>query len=126
VAYNMSSLMYLYAHQLFPYVLYIFTYFLYVGSLPDEIYTIINKISAKKSPGHDLIMNYIVKNLTRKAIIFLSHLYNAILRLSFFPSTWKHSIVVLILKPNKPPENPASYRPISLLPTLSKIFEKFS
>ena len=91
---------------------------------PDEINTIIKNISVKKSPGHDLITNYIVKNLPRKAIVYLSHLYNAILRLSFFPDSWKHSIVILILKPNKPPETPASYRPISLLPTFSKIFEK--
>jgi hypothetical protein len=55
--------------------------------------------------------------------VYLSHLYNAILRLSFFPNSWKHSIVIFILKPNKPPENPASYRPISLLSTFSKIFE---
>jgi len=88
---------------------------------PDEINTIIKNIPAKKSPGH-LITNYIVKNLPRKAIVYISHLYNAILRLSFFPNSWKHSIVILILKPNKPPENPASYRPISLLPTFSKIF----
>ncbi|KAL4121711.1 hypothetical protein QTP88_014171 [Uroleucon formosanum] len=91
---------------------------------PDEINTIIKKILTKKSPGHDLITNYIVKNLPRKAIVYISHLYNAILRLSFFPNTWKHSIVILILKPNKPPENPASYRSISLLATFSKIIEK--
>jgi hypothetical protein len=91
---------------------------------PNEINTIIKKMPAKKFPGHDLITNYIVKNLPRKAIVYLSHLYNAILRLSFFPKTWKHSIVILILNPNKPPDNPASYRPISLLPTFSKIFEK--
>jgi hypothetical protein len=91
---------------------------------PDEINTIIKKLLAKKSPGHDLITNYKVKSLPRKAIVYLSHLYNAILRLSFFPNTWKHSVVILILKANKPPENPVSYRPISLLPTFSKIFEK--
>jgi len=59
---------------------------------PDEINTIIKNIPAKKSPGHDLITNYIVKNLPRKAIVYLSNLYNAILRLSFFTNSWKHSI----------------------------------
>lgn len=76
---------------------------------PDEINTIIKSIPVKKFPGHDLITDYIVKSLPRKAIVYLSHLYNAILRLFFFPSSWKHSIVILIIKPNKP-ENPASYR----------------
>jgi hypothetical protein len=91
---------------------------------PEEINNIIKNIPTKKSPGHGLTTNFIVKNLPRKVIIYLSHLFNALFRLSYFPKTWKHSIIILILKPNKPPENPESYRPISLLPTLSKIFEK--
>lgn len=91
---------------------------------PEEINNVIKKIPIKKSPGNDLITNFIVKNLPRKVIIYLSHLFNALLRLSYFPGAWKHSIIILILKPNKPPENPESYRPISLLPTISKIFEK--
>ncbi|CAI6366776.1 unnamed protein product [Macrosiphum euphorbiae] len=46
------------------------------------------------------------------------------LRLSYFPLTWKFSEIILIPKPNKPPDKVTSYRPISLLPTLSKVFEK--
>jgi len=34
------------------------------------------------------------------------------------------SQVIPILKPGKPPEEVQSYRPISLLPVLSKVFEK--
>uniref|UniRef100_A0A2S2PX36 Putative RNA-directed DNA polymerase n=1 Tax=Sipha flava TaxID=143950 RepID=A0A2S2PX36_9HEMI len=45
------------------------------------------------------------------------------LRLSYFPLTWKFSIVILIHKPHKPKHLTFSYRPISL-PTLGKIFEK--
>ena len=45
-------------------------------------------------------------------------------RLSYYPLTWKFSEIILIPKPNKPPESATSYRPISLLPTLSKVFEK--
>jgi len=30
----------------------------------------------------------------------------------------------MLLKPEKPPEHVTSYRPISLLPSLSKLFEK--
>jgi len=45
-------------------------------------------------------------------------------RLSYYPLTWKFSEIILIPKPNKPPESVTSYRPISLLPTLSKVFEK--
>lgn len=56
-------------------------------------------------------------------ILYLSHIYNVALRLSYFPTTWKSSVIVTVLKPGKSPENP-SYKPISLLPVLGKILEK--
>jgi hypothetical protein len=40
------------------------------------------------------------------------------------PGQWKVSQIVTILKPGKPAEDVKSYRPISLLPVLSKVFEK--
>jgi len=43
------------------------------------------------------------------------------LSLSFI---WKSSIVILILKPGKPTNFATSYRPISLLPVIGKLFEK--
>ncbi|GBL57509.1 putative RNA-directed DNA polymerase from transposon BS [Araneus ventricosus] len=41
-----------------------------------------------------------------------------------FPNCWKTARVQPILKPGKDPTHPVSYRPISLLPTLSKLGEK--
>ncbi|XP_034252584.1 uncharacterized protein LOC117652058 [Thrips palmi] len=37
---------------------------------------------------------------------------------------WKEAIVKVLLKPGKDPSKPASYRPISLLSTLSKLYER--
>jgi hypothetical protein len=37
---------------------------------------------------------------------------------------WKHARVISLLKPGKDPALPSSYRPISLLDTIGKIFEK--
>jgi hypothetical protein len=42
----------------------------------------------------------------------------------YFLAQWKVAQIILILKPGKPNEL-TSYRPISLLPIVSKIFEKF-
>jgi hypothetical protein len=50
---------------------------------PGEIEHIIKQLPIKKSPGHDLISNVITKNLPKKIIIFLSHIFNAIFRLSY-------------------------------------------
>jgi len=91
---------------------------------PSEIQFIIKKLSNKKSPGHDLITNRIIKHLPKKAILLLACIFNSILRLSHIPQVWKHSIIIPIPKPDKPPDQPSSYRPISLLPSLSKILEK--
>lgn len=46
------------------------------------------------------------------------------MRISTFPSTWKHAIIVPIHKPGKPAYSPISYRPINLLSTLSKVYKR--
>ncbi|GFV58231.1 probable RNA-directed DNA polymerase from transposon X-element [Trichonephila clavipes] len=63
------------------------------------------------------------KNFTLKAILILTILINKILKHNYFPKIWKEAIIFPILKPGKSKNNPASYRPISLLSTLSKITE---
>ena len=46
------------------------------------------------------------------------------MRTGCFPAQWKVSQIVTILKPGKPADEVTSYRPISLLPILLKLFEK--
>ena len=41
-----------------------------------------------------------------------------------FPSTWKQSTIIPILKPGKPYDSPSSYRRISLTSCTSKFFER--
>ncbi|KAF0756919.1 Uncharacterized protein FWK35_00014605 [Aphis craccivora] len=68
---------------------------------PAEIVSVIQKRRPKKSPGHDKITNKIAKNLSKK-----------------------YSVIIMIAKPNKPKHLVSSFRPISLLPTFAKLFEK--
>jgi hypothetical protein len=42
----------------------------------------------------------------------------------YFPAQWKVAKIILHMKPGKPHNEPMSYRPISLLPILSKVYEK--
>jgi hypothetical protein len=46
------------------------------------------------------------------------------LRLCYIPVQWKYAQIIIIAKPGKPPTEITSYRPISLLPILSKVFER--
>lgn len=83
-----------------------------------------NNINPKKAPGFDEISPRILKELPKKTIILLTLIYNTILRLESFPMQWKKVQVIMLLKPGKPPERATSYRPISLLPRMSKLFER--
>lgn len=92
---------------------------------PKELaYEIRTNINPKKTPGFDLITGEVLKQLPKKAIIKLTHLINASFRLRYVPRMWKVSEVIMIPKSGKPPHEVSSYRPISLLPMISKLFEK--
>lgn len=81
-------------------------------------------IDPKKAPGYDLITGKTLQQLPEKGFLFLTQLFNSIMRLGHFPSQWKLAQITMVLKPGKEPENVQSYRPISLLPIVSKVFEK--
>ncbi|KAF0752052.1 Uncharacterized protein FWK35_00017882 [Aphis craccivora] len=91
---------------------------------PNEVKFTIQKYSFRKSPGFDLIIAEVARCLPKRAITLLTHIFNATLRLSYFPLIWKFSKIILIPKPNKPLESLNSYRPISLLPFFGKILER--
>ena len=80
-------------------------------------------INVNKAPIYDLISGKVLKELPKKAIL-LTILYNSILRLSYWPLLWKFAQIVMVPKPGKPVDHATSYRPISLLPIPSKVFQK--
>lgn len=82
------------------------------------------KTKIKKAPGFDLIAGIIVKQLPRAALKKMTKIFNAVLDLRVIPSQWKKAEIIVLLKPGKPPAEPNSYRPISLLPIICKLFEK--
>ncbi|TDG51265.1 hypothetical protein AWZ03_002352 [Drosophila navojoa] len=90
----------------------------------DEVASIIKHLNPNKAPGHDNICNRTLRALPENAILVMVIIFNAITRLQYFPAVWKTALVVMIHKTGKPEEDPASYRPISLLPSLSKVWER--
>lgn len=91
---------------------------------PSETRDEIKSLNDKKSTGHDRIDAIAIKYLPMKCIIFLTLIFNSILRLQHFPSQWKCAEIIMVPKPNKIENLVSSYRPISLLPIFSKIFER--
>ena len=51
-------------------------------------------------------------------------MFNAVLKWQHYPAVWKNARVISLRKPGKDPTLPSSYRPISLLDTVGKLFEK--
>lgn len=89
---------------------------------PTDLRSAIQSGNAKKSSGHDKISNFVIKRLPATAIIFITIILNNCLNNSYFPTKWKIAEIFPI--PKKSGANSISnYRPISLLPNLSKLLE---
>lgn len=91
---------------------------------PSEVVNEIKLVKIKKSPGHDGINGRLIKSLPFCAVIVLTAIFNSIMRSGHFPNYWKTAEIIVINKIGKPEHNISSYRPISLLPIFSKIFER--
>ena len=89
-----------------------------------RIKSIIRKLKNTKAPGKDKICNSLIKKLPPLAIKYIHSIISLCMRNSYFPNQWKHAEVIAIHKPGKDPSTPASYRPISLLSSISKILER--
>lgn len=91
----------------------------------SEIERYIKKLKNSKAPGFDRVHNNLLKQLPRSGLLYLTAIIIACLRLCYFPEKWKHANVIAIPKPGKKASEPSSsYRPISLLSSLSKILER--
>lgn len=91
---------------------------------PRELANFIRRLKLRKAPGLDKIANCLLKSLPQKAVVLITKIFNSCLSLAYFPSAWKVAKVIAIKKPGKDGTIPISYRPISLLPSLAKLFEK--
>lgn len=91
---------------------------------PKEIQQAIRNLNHRKAPGIDRITPKMLKELPRKGIVLITYLFNAILRLQYWPTELKTAEIILIQKPGKNPNNVSSYRPISLLSIIAKLLER--
>ena len=90
---------------------------------PEEIKEVVHKMKPKTSCGFDNIQMKIIKEIIDNIKTPLTHIFNQSFVTGIVPKQMKIAKVVSIFKSGK--KNLFSnYRPISLLPTLSKILEK--
>ena len=91
---------------------------------PNEVSSIIRSIKNSRATGPDNICNLHIKNLGPIAINVLTTIFNKSISSNTIPQIWKRAAIIPILKPNKPTNDPGSYRPISLLCPAVKILER--
>lgn len=89
----------------------------------EEYFNILQK-QKNTAPGPDSISWLVVKNLDLKIHLFIIKIFEFCLKTQYFPPEWKIGDIIVIPKPNTNTKEMNNYRPITLLPTMGKLFEK--
>ena len=78
-----------------------------------------------KAPGPDNIHNEVLRLGTTTSLFHhLARLFTSSIQLGYIPTTWKVATLHMLLKPDKLPSLTTSYRPISLVSSIMKLFER--
>ena len=88
-----------------------------------ELIKIIDSLLPKSSCGFDLLTNRMLKKEKLRMSILLIDLINETIMSNTFPDVLKIAKVIPLFKKGDP-TNLSNYRPISLLPVMSKVLEK--
>ena len=91
---------------------------------PQEILNVINGLDASKACGPDKLPTRFLKMVAIYIAEPLAKLFNKSLSAGKYPTLWKNANVKPVFKGKGSPSDIKNYRPISLLPCVSKILEK--
>jgi len=93
------------------------------NTTPKEIEKIINSLKIKASSGYDEVSTNILKISAPFISSPLSYIFNKSMLSGTFPTRLKYTVVKPLLK-KRYKDNVANYRPVSLLTSFSKVFER--
>ena len=93
----------------------------------SELDHAVNSMKRNKAPGQDSLKTEHIQLFYTELKPHLLNIFEACLKLSYFPRKWKVAQVLTLPKPNKEDyTDPSAYRPISLLPVLGKSRENYT
>lgn len=90
----------------------------------DELAEAAKRLKGEKAPGLDNITNEMMKSAVDEIPEVVLGTINACLQKEILPDTWKKARLVLIPKPKKTRGEDTSYRPLSLLGVINKLYER--
>ena len=89
-----------------------------------DVFKQLSSLNVWKSPGLDGICHRLLKSCAATVAAPLCFIFNLSLQQGRFPTSWKQAVVQPVHKQGKERSNPVSYRPIALLSSLAKVFER--
>ena len=90
----------------------------------EEVFDLISSLDTSKSTGPDGISARMLKSVATSITPSLTRLFNLSLSTGILPDPWKRARIVPIPKSTQNQSSPTNYRPISILPLVSKLLEK--
>ena len=91
---------------------------------PHEVGSLLRRLPVRKAAGPDKIPNLLLKECREILSPLLAQFFTRCMQIGHHPRPFKHSITVVLKKPQKPDyTKPGAYRPIALLNTLAKTLE---
>ena len=97
--------------------------FFLIDTHESEILRIVECLKNSKSEGVDCISNFLLKKIIYFILTPLNHLINLSFKFGQFPRCYKTSKIVPLFKSGCK-HTVSNYRPISLIPSISKVIEK--
>ena len=89
----------------------------------EELNEAMKHLKPGKAAGLDYITAEVILHFGDKTKFWVLALFNNCARTLQIPKLWRRAKVVALLKPGKDPKIPKSYRPISLLCILFKLYD---
>ena len=95
-----------------------------ISVTPNMVGKVITNLDLSKGYGLDCIPVVVLKNSDPELLYVIAELFNNCLKESCFPDCWKVSSVVSVFKIVGERSTAKNYRPVRLLPVVSKVFQK--
>ena len=90
----------------------------------DTFIRIVKFLKRGKAPGPDNMQNEVLRLSTTTSLFYhLARLFTSSIQIGYIPTAWKLATLCMLLTPDKLPSLTSSYRPISFMSSIMKLFE---